>query len=189
MLGFDYRFGLFTASPLMLLALAAPFVDRGPHRVLPRFELWAIFGTVLAFWVFFSGSNYTKLEFNTGIRYMSSILPFLFVPAAVVLMRLPRYLVYFISVFSFVESWSLAMYRDVERGLGLLEPILHVFTGGLQLPALTTFSRMGNTYGDYVAGGVSPLPLLLVTAAILYGIWSPRLFSHPGETENAVLRG
>lgn len=177
MLGFDYRFGLFTSSPLLLLALAAPFVDRGRDRILPKLELWAILGICLGFWIFFSGSNYTRLEFNTGIRYMSSILPFLFVPAAVVLMRLPRYAIYFIFLFSFVESWPLAMYRDVERGMGLLEPILHVFTGGLQLPALTTLSRMGTTYGDYFVQGVSVIPLFLLAAAILYGIWSPRIWA------------
>ncbi len=175
MLGFDYRFGLFTASPLMLLALAAPFVDRGPHRKLPALELWTMLGITLTFWIFFSGSNYTRLEFNTGIRYMAAILPFLFVPAAVVLMRLPRWAIYFIAVISVVEAWSLAMYRDVERGLGLLEPILHVFTGGLQLPWLTTLSRMGGTYGDYFAQGVSPLPLFLLTAAVIIGLWLPYL--------------
>lgn len=173
MLGFDYRFGLFTSSPLMLLALAAPLIDRGPKRLLPALELWTILAITFTFWIFFSGSNYTRLEFNTGIRYMTAVLPFLFVPAAVVLMRLPRYAIYFIAIFSLVESWSLAMYRDVERGLGLLEPVLHVFTGGLQLPWLTTLSRMGSTYGDYFSQGVSPLPLFLLTAAIIAGLWLP----------------
>jgi hypothetical protein len=184
MLGFDYRFGLFTSSPLMLLALAAPFVDRGPKRILPALELWTILLTTLAFWIFFSGSNYTRLEFNTGIRYMTAVLPFLFVPAAVVLMRLPRSAIYFIAIFSVVESWSLAMYRDVERGLGLLEPMLHVFTGGLQLPWLTTLSRMGSTYGDYFGQGVSPLPLFLLTAAILIGLWLPYLL--PSNSQQTV---
>ncbi len=177
MLGFDYRFGFFTSSPLMLMALAAPFVDRGLRRVLPKMELWAMLGLFVAFWVFFSGSNYTRLEFNTGVRYMSAMFPFMFVPAAVVLMRLPRYAIAAIAILSFVESWPLAMYRDVERGLGLLEPVLHVFSGGFQLPWLTTLSRMGNTYGDYFANGVSPLPLFILTVAILYVIWSTRVWS------------
>ncbi len=152
--------------------------------MLPRLELAAIIGTFVAFWVFFSGSNYTRLEFNTGIRYMSAIFPFLFVPAAVVLMRLPRYAVYFSAVLSIAESWPLAMYRDVERGLGLLEPMLHVFTGGFQLPALTTLSRMGSTYGDYFTYGFSPFPLFVLTAAVLYGLWSIRLWSPEKQVAN-----
>lgn len=181
----DYRTGLFTSCPFLLLALAAPLIDRGPKRVLPALELWTILALTFGMWFFFSGSNYTRLEFNTGIRFLTPIVPFLFIPAAVVLMRLPRYAIYFIAIFSVVEAWSLAMYRDVERGLGLLEPLLHVFTGGLQLPWLTTLARMGSTYGDYFNQGVSPLPLFLLTAAIIVGLWLPYLIPS-GVQETAL---
>jgi len=174
MLAFDYRFGLFTSSPLLFLAVLAPFVDRGIRRFLPAFELVSILVLFAVFWVFFSGSNYTRLQFNTGIRYMTPVFPFLFVPAAIVLVRLPRVVIYSASALSLVESWCLAMYRDVERGLGLLEPIVRVFTGGFQLPILERLSLMGAQYGDYFERGVSPLPLFALTAVILYGIWSSR---------------
>lgn len=173
-LGFDYRYGLFVSSPLMLLALLCPFVNRGKRRLLPQLELTVIFLIVLLFWIFFSGSNYTRLQFNTGIRYMAPVFPFLFVPAAVVLACLPRLAVYFISVASVAQSWCMAMYRDVERGLGVLDPILHVFIGGFQLPALTTLSRMGGQYSEFVQHGVSPLPIFALTAVVLYAVWSPR---------------
>jgi hypothetical protein len=176
MLAFDYRFGLFVASPLMLLAWASPLVDRGPRRLLPRLELTFILVLFLAFWLFFSGSNYTRLQFNTGIRYMTPVLPFLFVAAAVVLVRLPRPVIYVVAVLSVTEAWSLAMYRDVESGFGLLNPLLHTFIGGFQLPVLSTLSRMGATYGDLAARGVSPLPLFALTGALLYGLWSPRVW-------------
>jgi len=50
-----------------------------------------------------------------------------------------------------------------------------VFTGGFQLPALTTFSRLENQFGDLFSNGVSPLPLFVLTAAVLYFVWSPNL--------------
>jgi hypothetical protein len=174
MLGFDFRFGLFVASPLMLLALVAPWMDRGLGRRLPRLELWFILALFLAFWLFFSGSNYTRLQFNTGIRYLTPMFPFLFVPVAVVLVRLPRHAILFIAVASVAESWSLAMHRDVERGYGMLDPILHVFIGGFKLPILTTISRMGAQLGEHVANGVSPLPLFALAAAVIFAIWYPR---------------
>jgi hypothetical protein len=180
-LAFDYRFGLFVTCPLMLLAVLSPLFNRRARHSLPRPELVFVLALFVAFWVFFSGSNYTRLQFNTGIRYMVPVFPFLFVPAAVVLMRLPRLAIYFIALFSFTESWCLAMYRDVERGLGVLDPILHVFSGGFQLPALTTLSRMGSQYGGFFEHGVSPLPLFVLTAAILYGVWSPRFSSRYNE--------
>jgi len=174
-LAFDYRFGLFVSSPLMLLALVSPLYNHGTHRLLPGPELAFCLTLFAAFLIFFSGSNYTRLQFNTGIRYMAPMLPFLFVSAAVVLMRLPRLAIYLIALFSVAESWCLAMYRDVERGLGVLDPILHVFSGGFRLPALTTLSRMSSgSYQEFFILGVSPLPLFVLTAAILYAIWAPQ---------------
>lgn len=171
-LAFDYRYGLFTTCPLFLLALAAPLLDRGRRRALPVFESAFLLALFVAFWVFCSGINYTRLQFNTGIRYMAPMFPFLFVPASAALMRLPGTAVYLIGVISIAQAWCLAMYRDVERGLGLLEPLLHVLFGGFTLPMLNVLSRMGAQYGDYFANGVSPLPLFAFVAALLLGVWS-----------------
>ena len=174
-LAFDYRFGLFVTSPLMLLGLLAPFVDRGPGRRLPVGETIFVLGCAVGLWLFFSGVHYTRLQFNTGIRYLAPVFPFLFLPAAVVLARLPRRVIYLVAVLSVFQAWALAMYRDVERGLGMLEPILRVLVRGFQLPALNVLSRMGGQYGDYFTQGVSPLPLFALTAALIVGLWVPWL--------------
>jgi hypothetical protein len=71
------------------------------------------------------------------------------------------------------------MYRDVERPLGILDPVVRTFTQGFALPALNTLSLTSGQYGDFFARGVSPLPLFVLAGAILYGIWSPRF---RGET-------
>jgi len=63
------------------------------------------------------------------------------------------------------------MYRDVERGFGVLDPVIHIFTGGFQLPVLTVLSRLSQ-YSDYTGSGVSPLPVLVLTGALVYGIWA-----------------
>jgi hypothetical protein len=141
---------------------------------MPVLELAFLLLVFFGFWGFFSGVNYTRLQFNTGMRYMAPVLPFLFVPAAIVLMRLPRLVIYLASILSVALAWSMAMHRDVERGLGVLDPILHVFLGGFKLPVFTVLSRMGDQLGEYVAHGVSPLPLFVLAAAILYGVWSIR---------------
>jgi len=173
-LGFDYRFGFFASSPIMLLGVLYFFVVHKEPRLLPKLELVSILCLFFAFWLFFSGSNYTRLQFNTGVRYMAPMFPFLFVPAAAFLVRLPRIAIYSIAVISVTESWCLAMVRDVERGFGVLDPVFHVFFGGFQLPALTTLSRMGDPYRQFFEQGLSPLPLFLLVAVILYGVWSPR---------------
>jgi hypothetical protein len=172
-LAFDHRFGLFVTAPLLALALLCPFMRRGLRRM-PDIELTAVLLIFFALIVFFSGSNYTRLQFNTGIRYMTPALPFLFLPAAAVLARLPRLAVHMIAVLVVTESWCLAMVRDVEHDLGVLDPMLRVFLGGFQLPVLSTISRLSGQYGAFFPNGVSPLPLFALTACVLYGLWSPR---------------
>lgn len=172
---FNHHFGLFVCAPLLMLALACPRVNRGIARQLPKLEEWFLLGLFVALWVFFSANNYTRLQANTGIRYMTPILPFLFVPAAITLMRLRPRVIYAIAVFSVTISWALAMYRGVLGPLGLGEPLVRLFTGGFTLPVLTTLSHTSGQYGDFWAKGVSPLPLFALAAAVLWGIWSKRL--------------
>lgn len=171
---FDYRFGLFVTCPLLLLAIGALWLNRKPGRALPlvpRLEFSAMFLFSAAMIIFFSGWTAVWLQFTYGLRYLAPILPFLFVPAAITLVRMPRWLALLIGVLSVAQAWSMSMYRDVERGFGVLDTILHVFIGGFQLPALTVFSRLGTTYGDYAGAGLSPLPILVLVAAILAVIW------------------
>jgi hypothetical protein len=74
------------------------------------------------------------------------------------------------------------MYRDVERGLGVFEPVLQTLFGGFTLPALTTLSRTGATYGEYFVDP-TPVPLFLLVAAVVYGIWRVPV-TRPGMPDN-----
>ncbi len=170
MLVADHRFGLFAAAPLLLLGLAAPFLRRDNDW--PALETWTCIALFVATWVFFAGSNYTRLQFNTGIRYMAPVLPFLFLPTARVLVRWPRAVQLWIAVPSVVLAWAMAMNREVWRPLGVLEPVARVLTGGFELPALTTIERMREMFGDFLPHGVSPLPLFALAGVILWLIWS-----------------
>ncbi len=169
----DYRYGLFTSCLLFLLALGAWWANKR-ERFLEKFDVSALMLLSVALWIFFSCVGYSRLQFNSGIRYFAPAFPLLFILAAIVLVRLPRVVAYFIVVIALTQSWCLAMYRDVERGFGVLDPMLNVFIGGFKLPVLMTLQNLGGQYGGFSAQGVSPLPLFALTAAILFGIWSTR---------------
>jgi hypothetical protein len=184
-LAFDYRFGLFVSCPLFLFALAAP-AFKSKSLGLPRRELVTCLALSLTFFVFFSMVQYTRWQFNTGVRYLAPVFPFLFLPAAAVLRQLPRWCTAAISIASVTLAWSMAMARDVsggkvdladpDTGRGVLDPLISVLTGGLQLPALTTLSRM-DAFARPVGNNVSALPLLILAAVILYVVWKPERVS------------
>lgn len=178
-LAFDYRYGLFTTCPLFLLLFAGLWWNRG---LLPKLETGFLVGSAVAFWLFCGGINYTRLQFNTGIRYLAPIFPFVFLLTIPALARLPRPWVGAVSVLAVAQAWCLAMYRDVERGLGVLEPVIRIVIGGPQLPVLTVLSRMGGQYGNYFEHGVSPLFLFALAAALLYCLWMP---TAPGPSRSS----
>jgi hypothetical protein len=171
---FDYRYGLFVSCPLLLLAIGILFLNR-QSRVLASRELIFCLAFPAALLLFAGSVHYSKLQFNTGVRYMVPAVPLLFILTAAVLVRLPRRVAFTIGSLSVAQAWSMAMYRDVERGAGAFEPVLRVFLDGFQLPALAVLSRMGGQYGEYAQHGASPLPLFAITGVILYAIWSDRL--------------
>ena len=126
--------------------------------------------------------HYTRWQFNTGVRYLAPVFPFLFLPAAMVLQRMPVLARRLTGTASVALAWCIAMARDVsggkvdladpDTGLGVLDPVLAVVANGFQLPALTTLSRM-QAYAEPIGAAVSPLPLMLLAAAILYVVWKP----------------
>ena len=180
----DHRFGVLASCPLFVLALVFPFLRGRLRRELPVTEALVALVIFVGFWIFFSGSNYTRLQFNTGIRYMAPTFPFLFLPSAVVLVRLPALGAYFISLLSLLVNVSLAMHREVERALGVLDPVVRIMAGGLTPPALRTLSLMEEFAP--VARRISPLALFALVAAVLYGIWAVpwrrRTLHEPGDT-------
>jgi hypothetical protein len=168
----DYRFGLFTTCPLMLLALLGPWWNKRAKNPIPLREFFLISLVPLGLWLFCGGISYVRLQFNNGLRYLAPLLPYMFISAALVLTKIPRRWAYLIAVLAVGQAWSMAMYRDVERGFGVLDPIFHVFIGGFQLPVLTVLSRMKDQYGDYAINGVSPLPIFALAAVVVWAIWA-----------------
>jgi len=171
LLAFDYRYGLFLTCPLFLLALAAPWVAKLNSSAMKRSEVLFALAIPAALWLFFGGVQYTRLQYGTGMRYLAAGIPFLFIAASMVLVRLPRPLAIAAGSLSVIQAWSMAMYRDVERGFGLAEPLIAAFSQGLQLPALGVLSRIEGPHVKYFTGSLAALALYFLAAMVLYMLW------------------
>jgi hypothetical protein len=171
MLLFDPRFGLLVTGPVLALAVLAPLLRRRSTLVLPTRELAALLLFPLLVLLFFSSVQYTRLQYIHGIRYVIPAVPFLLVATVVVLLALPRWIALTTGVFSITLGWGLAMGRLEEQHRSILEGLKAVYLGGLRLPALTTLGRMAQQYLPELGGTPSPIPLFLVTGALLWLVW------------------
>lgn len=176
MLLFDYRFGLFVAAPILLLALFAPVMSLLKKNIVPNIETGFILMFFVIFTLFFSCVQYTRLEWVAGIRYTVPIVPFLFLLTVAVMIRMPRILVYGLSLLAFAESWAMSMVRSVGvPDEGVLNSVVRLFFGGFQLPWLNTLSKMASNYAPFLGErGVSVLPFFALLGFLIYGIWRVR---------------
>lgn len=168
---FGLRFGIFTSAPLLLLAFWFP-AWRKRTRLVGKSELIAILAIIGGFFVFCSANQYGRMQFNTGVRHIVPIVPFLFLLAAGTLLRMPRLWAVLLGVGGTYVSWCLAMYRDVEQGRwGLPDIVLSITLGGPQLPWLTTLSRMPGLLPLPAGATVTSASILILTAGFIAAIW------------------
>lgn len=163
---FSIRYGLFTSAPILLLALVAPLWLSGRTRLLGRRELVFIAAFVGLFFIFCAANQYGRMQFNTGVRHIVPVVPFVFLLAASVLLKMPRVVAVTIGILAVYWSWCLAMYRDVEQGFGVFEAIKNITLEGFRLPWLTTLERMG------FVQNASAIPLFLLCAGVIWALWS-----------------
>ena len=166
----DPAYGLLPSCPLFVLALwPRPALQR-----LGRAAALFLYGATAALWVFLSGVDYNAIQDNTGIRYMAPAFPLLFAPAALVLVRAPRMWGGALAASSLLVSWCLAMYRDVERGRGVLDPVLDFFSSGPALPALTALSRLPGPWSPYLRPGWTAAAVYALAGGLLWLLWRHR---------------
>ncbi len=173
------RFGLFTSAPLLVLALFPPAWRS--HRVSligPR-EAWCIAIFCVVLFVLCGAVQYGRFQELTGVRYVVPVSPLLFLVAAGVLRQLRLAVALAIGIGGAYWSWCLAMYRDVQQGLGVPESVIRVSTEGVRLPWLTTLERMG-----YVQAGFAPL-LLGAFGLFVLALWRRGVFA---TAEREMLR-
>jgi len=119
------------------------------------------------FFLFCAANQFGYVQFNTGVRHIVPVTPFLFLAVAMVIIQMPKMLAVLFSAISLYWSWCLAMYRDVEFGLGVLEPLIRITFEGFQLPWLSTLNRMG-----YFQNQPTVLPIFLICGAVIWVIWA-----------------
>lgn len=163
---FGLRYGLFTSAPILILAFFVPVWLQKSTRLLETREIIFVVSLTVMFFLFCAANQYGRMQFNTGVRHVVPVVPFVFLLTANVLLRMPRIIAIVIGLLATYWSWCLAMYRDVEQGSGIFESVKHITLKGVRLPWLATLEKMG-----FISEGYA-LPLMCVAALFIYLIWS-----------------
>lgn len=165
---FGMRYGLFTSAPLLVLALFIPAWFRPTISLVKGREMLFLAIICIGYFLFCSANQYGRMQFNSGVRHIVPVVPFLFLVVSGVLLRLPVWISVVLGIVCTYWSWCLAMYRDVEQGFGIFESIKNITLGGIRFPWLVTLEHMG-----YVPGYLT-IPVLISAALIVWMIWNVR---------------
>ena len=165
---FGIKFGIFAFAPLLVLALYLPAWFSKRTLMVGGREVAFILLFTAGFFLFASANQFGYVQFNTGVRHMVPVTPFLFLLAAGVLLRLPTLAAVLLGVITTYWSWSLAMYREVgdNHPLGVIDAVRRVTLDGFQLPWLNTLDSLG-----YVSSSALVIPILLLLALTVWIIW------------------
>jgi hypothetical protein len=174
---FDLRFGLFAFAPILLLALPGAWFM--PRHWLTTRQTVVFFVFCVLFVLFCSANQFARLQWNTGLRYLLPLVPFLYLYVVAILRRMPPALARLLAAVAIGQAWALAMVRE-----SVPDSLVRIATSGPELPWLTVLGKMGVQYLPGVEGPPSPLPVFLACGVCLYFVWRRR--RQPAAVSGAV---
>ena len=177
----DPRFGLFAYCPALLLAFAAPFLNRVPFRI-PRREMAILFLYSLLFVAFCAANQYSWLQPLTGFRYLVPVVPALALLAMQTAQALPQWLRWTIAAASLAQS--LVMVAAYQNTFPLAVRV--VWERRLELPWMIRLRHLGVPVIS--AWPLTIFALLTLAIATLWLLPRPRSpVANPNSLENNPL--
>lgn len=163
---FGNDYGMYTWGPLLLLSL---WPTRGLPEgglALPRFERRWLVAAWVVFLLFTSSNQYSRMQFNSGFRYLIPLVPFLVMAMADRWFTLSAPVRLGIAALTFVHSWVLTVFR---------EPVLQSWRlfldEGVQLPWYRVLSLTSSPDSLLLGNWWVPSAILAATAAAVAAVW------------------
>ncbi len=163
---FDPSFGMYTWGPILLLALLPARRYARSSLVLPMFDRRWLAVAWVAFLLFTSANQYSRLQFNSGFRYLVPLVPFLMLAIADHWVRIPSRWRWGLATLAVLHSWVLTVYR---------EPVLQSWSmflhEGPQLPWYRVLGLTSSPGNPWLGTWWIPTVILACTAAACIAIW------------------
>lgn len=166
---FDPKYGMFAFGPLLIAGFIPSFFYKDKRHVLPRRERRFIAIFIFVFLTFCAANQYSRMQFNTGFRYLLPIVPFVFLLACEHLNGLSTHWLGIISVPLIFHSWVLSMFRESV-------PVSwsSFLTEGVQLPWLTVLKLTNQNLHETFYSNIFLLIILAICGVLIFFIWKFR---------------
>jgi hypothetical protein len=157
---------MYSWCPLLMLALVPAAWYRPESLILPQRERrWLALALVL-FLLFCAANQYSRLQFNSGFRYLLPLVPFLFLALSDHWVRMPRWAKTILAVTAVIHSWVVVAFREpVWKSWSLF------LAEGPQLPWFRVLGMTSAPGTPWLGNWYVPAILLTITLAGAAGIW------------------
>jgi hypothetical protein len=163
---FHPGFGLFVWAPLVALALVPVRWYRTQSLILPKDERWFLIASSVALLLFCSANQYSRLQWNSGFRYLLPLVPLLFLALADHWVRLPRAVRFPLAAAALLHAWVLTVFREVAP----LSWRLFV-AEGVQLPWWRVLRLTSAPDNPWLNTWWVPVAMLAAAFVAAAGIW------------------
>ncbi len=164
---FDPTFGMYSWGPLLALAVIPVWRYPVQSLLFPKFERRWLVVTWIVFLLFTSANQYSRLQFNSGFRYLAPLVPFLMFALADHWIRLRPSVRLIVGSLAVLHSWVLTAFRE----LSLVDSWKGLFAEGPQLPWYRVLGLTASPDNPWLGNWWVPTAIIALTAIVAAGIW------------------
>ncbi len=164
---FDPSYGMYTYGPILAMGLIPAFFYNRNELILPRPERRLVATLFFIFLTFCAANQYSRIQFNSGFRYMLPLVPLIYLSLCDHLVRLSRRWLIMIVVPVLLHSWVISMVREP-----ILESYYRVFTEGIQLPWLSVLRSTVPENHPYLGSFLLPIIIITFTLFLILLVWN-----------------
>lgn len=163
---FHPSYGMYLYGPLLMIGLAPSIWYAKRELVFPRRERRFVAIMMLVLLIFYAVNQYSRMQFNSGFRYLVPLVPFIFLAATDHLIRMPRNWLIGVSGVALIHSWVLAAVREPP-----LDSWRIFLTEGIQLPWLTVLRQTSPIGAPIISSPLLPTVTLGTTLLVVAVLW------------------
>lgn len=163
---FAPSYGMYVYGPILILGLVPTYFYNCNKLILPHPERVLVTVYFAIFLIFCTANQYSRMQFNSGFRYLLPLVPLIYLSVCDHLVRFSRRWLIILVVPILLNSWIISMVREPAP-----ESWYRIITEGFQLPWLTVLRASAPEDNSVLSSRLLPITIITFTFSLTYFIW------------------